>query len=295
MQAAGDRRRTKMRGSNRTSKKTDRRTRSGISGNSRSVRHAKKQKRRTDELLDYGVYTMSVPEAAWTVGEYCLLDLCVSILFYNSRIVFVLFLPGMAVYFHLRKKNLQERRFKTMRHEFLDAMQFTSTALQSGYAMENAVSEALTELRKIYPENAFIVREFRQISSQVKMNVPVERLLDDLADRSHIEDIRNFAEVFYTARKTGGDMIAIVRNTASNIRQKEETLQEIETVLSGKMMEQKIMSIIPLGILAYVRITDSGFLEGMYHTPAGICMMTICMIVYGLAYLWGRSIMNIQV
>lgn len=182
-----------------------------------------------------------------------------------------------------------------MRQEFLDGMQFTGTALQSGYAIENAFSEALTELRKIYDEDAFIVKEFAYLTVQIRMNVPVERLLQDLGRRSHIDDIRNFADVFLTARKTGGDLIAIVRTTIADMRQKDETRQEIETVLAGKKMEQSIMSVIPLAILVFVSITDPGFLSGMYHTPEGVLIMTVCLILYAAAWVWGRKIMDIRI
>ena len=155
-------------------------------------------------------------------------------------IVFLLFLPGMALYVRKRKSDLKKQREGRMRQEFLDGMQFAGTALQSGYAMENAFSEALTELRKIYDEDSFIIREFGYIALQIRMNVPVEKLLMDLGRRSHIDDIRNFADVFLTARKTGGDMIAIVRTTIADMRQKDETRLEIETVLGEGSIHAKM-------------------------------------------------------
>ena len=246
------------------------------------------------KLPDYGIYVLSVSEKLRITGEYVLLDLAVSTLFYRSVIVFLLFLPGMALYVRKRKSDLRKQREGRMRQEFLDGMQFAGTALQSGYAMENAFSEALTELRKIYDEDSFIIREFGYIALQIRMNVPVEKLLMDLGRRSHIDDIRNFADVFLTARKTGGDMIAIVRTTIADMRQKDETRLEIETVLAGKKMEQNIMSVIPLAILVFVSITDPQFLAGMYHTPEGILIMTACLCLYGAAWVWGRKIMDIS-
>lgn len=227
--------------------------------------------------------------------EYLLLDAVISILFYRSVIVFLLFLPGVAVYLFKRRDDLKRSREGRMRQEFLDGMQFMGTALQSGYAVENAFSEALAELRKIYDEESFVVSEFGYITVQIRMNVPAERLLADLGKRSHIDDIRNFADVFLTARKTGGDMIAIVRTTIADMRQKEETRLEIETVIAGKKMEQSIMSVIPLAILVFVNLTDPQFLRGMYHTPAGICVMTACLIVYAAAWAWSRKIMDIKI
>lgn len=107
--------------------------------------------------------------------------------------------------------------------------------------------------------------------------------------------IISFAEVFLTAKRSGGDLLLIISNTASCIRQKHETLQEIETCLSGKVMEQNIMSLVPVLILAYVKISSPEFLDGMYGNLTGTAVMTACFIVYVIAYLWGRRIVRIEV
>lgn len=90
-------------------------------------------------------------------------------------------------------------------------------------------------------------------------------------------------------------MLAVIRNTVSCIRQKQETMQEIETCLAGKVTEQNIMSLVPILILAYVKLTSPEFLEGMYGNLAGTAVMTGCFLVYIAAYIWGKRIVEIEV
>ena len=87
----------------------------------------------------------------------------------------------------------------------------------------------------------------------------------------------------------------MIRNTVFCIRQKQETLQEIETSLAGKVMEQNVMSMIPLLILAYVKFTSSEFLSVMYGNLTGVTIMVLCFLVYVLAYFWGRKIVRVEV
>lgn len=133
------------------------------------------------------------------------------------------------------------------------------------------------------------------MASQVELGRNLEELFLDFARRSGVEDIQSFAEVFLTARRSGGDLLLIIRNTTFCIRQKQETMQEIETTLSGKVMEQNIMSLIPLLILAYVKATSPEFLDGMYGNLTGTAVMSTCLAVYGIAYFWGRKIVQIEV
>ena len=121
------------------------------------------------------------------------------------------------------------------------------------------------------------------------------RLLQDLGERSQVEDLQSFAEVFLTVKRTGGDLLHVIRNTVSCIRQKQETVAEIETVLTGKMTEQKVMSLMPLLILLYVRLTSPEFLSGMYGNLTGRAVMTVCLLIYAVAYLWGKKIVGIEV
>ena len=72
-------------------------------------------------------------------------------------------------------------------------------------------------------------------------------------------------------------------------------MQEIETCLAGKVMEQNIMSMIPLLILVYVKLSSPDFLEVMYGNITGTAVMGICLAVYAAAYFWGRSIVRIEV
>lgn len=245
--------------------------------------------------MDYGVYQMTGRERIRYLLFYLFLDGVIAYLFFRSWAAFLFLLPGIPVFFKDRKKALAAGRAEDMQRQFLTGMQLVSTSLQAGYAIENAFKEAVKELNKIYEEESFIVREFQYIVNQIGLNRTVESLLIELGERSHVEDIQNFAEIFYTAKRTGGDLMAIIHNTVSCIQQKQETRQEIETMLSGKRMEQAMMSVIPLFILGYIDVTSPGFLDAMYHNTAGIVIMLICLCVYLLAYFWGRKIMHIRV
>ena len=147
----------------------------------------------------------------------------------------------------------------------------------------------------MYSEKEPVLQEFRRIRVGILLNRTMEELLSDLAQRSGVEDIEIFAEVFETARRTGGDLIAIIRSTTASVSQKEETRQEIEICLSAKKMEQNIMSLIPCLLIAYVGLASPGFLGVMYQNPAGIAVMSICLGVYVFAFLMGRKIVAIEI
>ena len=245
--------------------------------------------------MDYTIYQFSKKEYAGNILLFLFADGIISYLFYRSWIIFLVFLPLSKIFLQERKKAACKKRIQNLEEQFLMAMQTVITSLTAGYSVETAFEDALKELPLVYKEDDMIVQEFRAIVSQLKMNQNLEELLQSLAIRSGIEDIRNFAEIFAIAKRSGGNLIAIIRNTIQSISQKNDTRKEIEVVLSAKKMEQNMMSLIPCVILFYVQTVSPGFLDGMYHNAAGILIMTISLAVYGTAVLWGRKIVNIEV
>lgn len=244
--------------------------------------------------MDYRDYRFTRKEFIIFAGEYLLLDGAVSALFYRSWIAFLLFLPGILWFLRTRREEQRRKRERELAGQFLTGMQAVSNALAAGYSVENAFGEALAEMKKV-PGCGMIAEEFSVIVTQLSLNRPLEELLADLAERSGDEDIESFAEVFAVAKKGGGDLIAIIRNTVASIRQKEETRREIQVCIASKKLEQNVMSAVPLFILAYVGTASPGFLDVMYHNVTGVVIMSVCLLVYILAWRLGKHMVEIEV
>ena len=86
-----------------------------------------------------------------------------------------------------------------------------------------------------------------------------------------------------------------MKRSSKKIRQNVQVQEEIQMMLAARKLEQKIMSIMPLGILLYVRIGSSEYLEPLYHTVPGRIVMTGCLGAYTAALLWANRIMRISV
>lgn len=245
--------------------------------------------------MDYTTYQFSKKEYLEYTVLFLVLDGMISYLFYRSLLVFLAGVLLLKPFLKIQRERLCQKRRQMLEEQFLIAMQTVITSLTAGYSVETAFEDTLRELPLVCQEENMIVQEFRAIVSQLNMNQNLEELLQSLAMRSGIEDIRNFAEIFAVSKRSGGNLIAIIRNTVQSITRKNETRKEIQVVLSAKKMEQNIMSMIPCLILLYVQIVSPGFLDSMYHNLAGIIIMTAALAVYIGAFIWGKRIVEIEV
>lgn len=174
-------------------------------------------------------------------------------------------------------------------------MSAIQAGISSGYSLENAVKEAKKDLERIHGKQSEMAREFSFMETQFGHSVSVESLLYDLGSRSQVEDIMNFSDILVQSKRMGGDMKKVLQNCITSMEDRIDVKKEIDAALASRKMEQKIMSIIPLGIIFYLQITSPEFLSVLYTTPTGVCVMTLCLTVYLAAYRWGARLVEIEV
>ncbi len=216
-------------------------------------------------------------------------------LFYDSPKAAILFIPfGIMDYRSLKKKKLEKQK-QELTLQFKSMIEALVISLNAGYSLEHSFETAQKDLSLVYDRQAYIFEELYIILSGLRMNIPLERLLKDFGERSGIEDIKNFANVVMVAKKSGGNLIRIIQKTVNSIGDKIAVEQEIETMISAKKLEERIMMIMPYGIIGYLRISNGDFLQVLYHNLLGVMLMTVFLILIYSAELWANKIMEIQV
>lgn len=218
------------------------------------------------------------------------------VLFYrNIWWVICVGLPlGCLQYRRLKRKWEEERKWQ-LNLEFKEGLQGIAAALNAGYSIENAIEESRRDLIVLYGRESPLCWEFQVMLEQLHMNRPVESVMDEFAVRTGVEDIQRFAEIFRTARRSGGNLVSITRSAAERIGEKIEVSREIRTLIAGKQMEGHIMNIVPLGMILYFWICSPGFLDCFYGGIWGRTIMSFFLLIYITAYLLSEKICRIHV
>lgn len=246
-------------------------------------------------IIDYNTYEYTKREYMKYLFMGATLGAFIGYVFYSNILGTLILMPYGILYAKNKKKELIKLRKWELNLEFRDGLMSVSAALNAGYSVENSFREAVDDLKLMYPPDALIIKEFDKVVYHLYMNVTLEDILRDFAKRSDVEDISNFTEVLVTAQKTGGDLIKIIKSTTNIISDKIEVKREIITLTTAKKLEANIMSIIPLGIVIYLRVCSPGFLEPLYHNIFGFLFMSIILIIYYITYLVTKKITDINI
>lgn len=244
--------------------------------------------------MDYSEYKYSLRERVRLAGEWIGISAVIAYFFYRSFIVFGILLFFTGFYFKVRKKDfIEDRRWK-MTLEFKDAILCVSAGLRAGNVVENAFRKSWIELKTLLGEDSDVTEEFGNIARGLEHHMVLEEMLKDWAVRSGVEEIRDFAEIFGIAKRTGGNLREIISDSAGIISEKIEIRREIRVLLSSKQFEHRIMCLIPFFIMGYIGLTSKGYFDSLYHNLSGIGIMSACLLVYAVALFWGRRITSIE-
>ena len=228
-------------------------------------------------------------------GEACLLCIVINHLFYQKALAFLFLLPLAACYIFQRKKQELKHRKNRLWLQFRDALSALQVSISAGYSLENAIKETRKDLERIYGKKGEMVLEFHYMEIQLEHGVSIDKLLNSLGSRSGIEDIQNFSQILIQSKKMGGNMRRILQECIASMEEQMDVKKEIQAMLASRRLEQRIMSILPLGIILYMQLSSPSFLSVLYGNPVGIGIMTLCLGIYLFAYQWGERLVEIEI
>ena len=216
-------------------------------------------------------------------------------IFFQSLWVAIFSGFGSLWYLRSRQKALAEKRKKQLLLQFKEAMYALYSSLSAGRSVEQAFILSLGDLEILYDDHSDIIREWQGIADGLKTNETIDTLLMDFANRASLEDIHNFVSVFLLARRSGGDLLKIIKETNAVISEKIEVQQEIDILVSKRRYEQQVLSYIIPGMILFFTATSPEFLAPLYTSLQGRLIMLGALGMYLLSASLGRKIITIEV
>lgn len=216
-------------------------------------------------------------------------------LFYDRLPAAVLFLPVFPFFIKTVKSVKAKRQAEDLTDGFIRSLVSVSTSLAAGLSPENAFASAEEDMEKLYGKKAEIVKELSIVNSQVRMGQRLCDALASFAGRTRIDEIYDFSVVFAVAKDNGANFPSVISSAVGIMESGRTAEKEAKLLIRARQYEQRIMCVIPPGILAYLKLSSGSFIEVMYREPLGIAVMTVCLAVYITAIVMSEKIGDIRI
>ena len=246
------------------------------------------------EGIDYRMYFPNMKEKILWFVIGMIVGGAVLYIFYESILAsFILGAICGVVFIPIRTKQVIKKRQKNLTTQFRALLDALSTSIGAGKNMFDSFAGASDDLAVQFTEEADIVHEVKLIRIGLDHNIQMEDLLINFAERSGVDDVRDFANVFATCYKKGGNIKDVIKNTASIIGDKIEIQMELETMVAGQQSEQNIMLVMPVIFIVILKSMGGGLID--LESPIGILSVTVAIVIFVLAYFVSKKILDIKI
>ncbi|WP_379132464.1 type II secretion system F family protein [Paenibacillus sp. sgz500958] len=244
-------------------------------------------------LPDYRDYELTLIQKTLAIAIGTMLLYGVGYLFYHQLLLSLLPVPGCIYAPRLLRDYLLRRRRSALNLHFKQTLFSLSSSLSAGRSVENAFREAVQDLHMLDPDGrSDMIAELNIICARLEYAQPIEEALQDFSRRAGMEDIKRFADVFTVCKRTGGDLVEVVRRTSTVIGEKLDIQQEIAVTIAQKKFEANALLVSPLAMILFMNLTSGDYMAPMY-TGMGFVISTLALAGLFLCYLWITRIMDI--
>jgi tight adherence protein B len=249
---------------------------------------------RIASLPDYTVYRLSRKQFTAAAFIGCALTFVAAYLFYRSVFAALVLSAAGLSYPRLHRKTLLLRRRERLTLQFKEALYSLTSSLAAGRSVENAFIAALDDLRLLYPDpQTEVLTEFEIIRARMAYGEPLEQALKDFSERAKIDDIAQFVDVFSTCKRSGGDLVEVIRRTTQTIGEKLDIQQEIAVMVAQKRYEARIMMVVPFVFLAFLGYAAPDYMAPLY-SGTGYVLLTVSMLLLAVCYWAMAKVMSIR-
>ncbi|HXN55133.1 MAG TPA: type II secretion system F family protein [Myxococcales bacterium] len=186
-------------------------------------------------------------------------------------------------------KVYRARRLQRFNLQLTDALQQMANALRAGLTFAQAVEqvgkEAAPPLRQ----------EFGLYVKEVKLGVPIDEALVNMAARVGSEDLELVATSSNIARGLGGNMAEMFETIAATIRERFRLEGKIASLTSQGKMQGLIVSALPLVIGLFLGWYRPDLMEPMFERSFGYILVSAVVLLETIGFLFIRRIVSIDV
>lgn len=166
-------------------------------------------------------------------------------------------------------------------------------AIANSLKASPSLGEAIRSSTKLI--EAPLAQEVELLVREVELGMPLDRALDQMAERIHSSTLSGATLALRIARQSGGNLPALLENAAAALRE----LGRLEGVVRTKTAEGKaqalVIGLIPVPMIGGIHWMDPHFFAPLASTFAGNLVVAAAAALWALAILLARKILAVDV
>lgn len=196
--------------------------------------------------------------------------------------------PAILPYWLLRQAG--NKRQKRLLEQLPDALDLMARSMQAGLGLSDAFRLAAEEMP--LP----LAAEFGRVFEEVRLGRDYREALTNLLERNHgVFDLRLFVSSVLLQRETGGNLIEILDNIATTIRNRFLFQAKVKALTAEAKFSAYILGGLPIGVAGLIFVVNADYLKPLVSDPIGNLLLLYCLGSYSFGIFIMRDISQVEV
>lgn len=180
------------------------------------------------------------------------------------------------------------KKIKKIQEQLPDALALMAASVEGGQTFQRAIDMYRRDARP--PLSA----ELDRVMAEVAVGSDMVVALENMAERSGVEDLKWAVEAVRIQQSTGGRLAPILHTLASFMRTRQEVRREVQTLSAEGRMSGYVLFAIPIFLVIALELKDPDYLQPMEH-GAGLVVLFFTAGLMALGFWIVRRMVNIKV
>jgi tight adherence protein B len=189
----------------------------------------------------------------------------------------------------VRTRRRASRRAAAIDAQMLDAVGAIAAAVRSGRSLVQALEASAEEIGEPLGPTLALVGD------RTSLGEPLDRALEEWAESVGGADARLVAGVLRLHRRTGGALARSLDDLAKSLRGRREAARELRSLTAQARLSAAILGLLPLGFFLFLSVLARRDIESAYRTPIGASAIAVGLALQGLAFVWIRRLLRVEV
>jgi tight adherence protein B len=192
---------------------------------------------------------------------------------------------GIAWYLPSRRA---AKRIKQIQEQLPDALALMSASVEGGQTFQRSIDMYRRDAK------APLSEELDRVMAEVAVGSDLVVALENMAERSGVEDLTWAVEAVRIQQSTGGRLAPILHTLADFMRTRQEVRREVQTLSAEGRMSGYVLFAIPLFLVFALEAKDPSYLDPMMH-GAGLIVLIGTAGLMALGFWIVRRMVDIKI
>jgi len=186
-------------------------------------------------------------------------------------------------------KHKRTARLKKFEEQFPDALDLMARALRAGHAFQTSMGMVADEMP------APVGIEFKKAFEQQNFGLPLREVLDQLAERVSLLDVKFFVTAVTIQRETGGNLAEILDNLAHVVRERFKILRQVRVHTAHGRFTGYVLMALPAALGIVLNFINPEHMDLLFRERMGQMMILGAIVMQTIGYVWIRKVIKIEV